>query len=291
MKEYDIVRQATLYIREQLLKDRQYDNPVGIILGSGLGEFGESLLDPIRISYGDVPGLSPATVAGHAGAYIFGYCGRDARTPVIVMQGRSHSYEKLTLDEVVRPARTMAELGCRVVILTAAVGAINRFYKPGEFVFLRDHINWSDLSPLIGEHDENFGPQFVDLTTVYDTELTERARYQATLAGVYVHDGGVYMWRRGPTYETPAEIDAARRLGATVAGMSTVPEAIALHQMGVSKISLCLVTNMAAGVTGKKLGHDEVVTTGRFAKEDFMRMLPPIVSVVALRQPGLDISV
>lgn len=227
---------------------------VGIILGSGLGDWANEIHHDTPIAYRDIPGFAASTVAGHAGRLVIG---KREGLDVVAMQGRVHAYEGHGHDEVVFGLRTLWQLGVRTVIITNAAGGIAPHLRPGDLMLIRDHINFTGRNPLIGPNDERFGPRFPDMTDAYDRDLRGIALAVAAEEATELKEG-VYVGVLGPSYETPAEIRAFRTLGADAVGMSTVPEVIAARHMGMRVLGISLITNAAAGMDGAKLDHDDV---------------------------------
>lgn len=243
---------------------------VGLVLGSGLGAVADAVADAVDIPYGAIPGFPTLGVSGHAGRLRFGTLGGVA---VAVLQGRTHAYEGHPLADVVRPVRTLGQLGCSTVILTNAAGSLRSEVAPGRLMALSDHINWSGMNPLFGPNDKGLGARFVDMSAAYDPDLRARLHTAAEAESLPLAEG-VYLWYPGPSFETPAEIRAFRTLGADAVGMSTVPETIALRHMGVRVIGISGITNLAAGmVTGSALDHAETMTQGSAMAEDLSRLL------------------
>jgi purine-nucleoside phosphorylase len=249
---------------------------IGAVLGSGLGAFADALEDSTSIPFDQIPHFPASTVAGHSGALVLG---RSGRVQVAVMKGRVHHYEGYTLDEVVFPVRVLGRLGVRTLVVTNAAGAINPAFRPGELMILEDHINLLG-NPLIGPNDEALGPRFFDMSEAYDRHLRDAAARACAATGVTCHRG-VYVAMTGPSYETPAEIRMARAMGADAVGMSTVPEVIAARHMGVRVLGLSCLTNMAAGVTDRRLDHREVLETGERVKTALVEVLSRVVAAVA----------
>jgi len=242
---------------------------VGVVLGSGLGGFADTLQGLVKIPYGDLPHMPTSGVAGHAGNLCFG---RSADVPVVCMQGRVHLYEGHPVDRVVQGVRVMARLGVRCVLLTNAAGGVAPTWSPGDLMVITDHINMTANSPLIGLDDEAFGPRFPDMSEAYDRGLREALHGVARQAGVPLREG-VYAAVLGPQYETPAEIRMLRAIGADAVGMSTVSEVIALRHMGVRVGGLSCITNLAAGVGARPLDHAEVEATARSSETALLKLL------------------
>jgi purine-nucleoside phosphorylase len=262
---------AQAHAAADFLKTRLNASPkVGLILGSGLGTLGKEIEGAIMIPYGEIPHFPVSTVPGHRGALIGG---RLCARPVAALSGRVHLYEGHSPEAVTFPVRVLAALGVEVVIITAAVGCLNPDYVPGDIVALSDHINLMGTNPLTG------GPNFVDLTTLYDPALRRVAAGVAAQTGLRLVEG-VYGAMLGPCYETPAEIRALRTLGADVVGMSTVPEAILAHSLGVRVLGLTLVTNMAAGITGAPLSHEEVMAASNQGAKRFQALVRGILTAL-----------
>ncbi len=230
----------------------------GIILGSGLGPFVDSVKDAVTISYADLPGFPEPGVGGHAGRLVLG---RVAGSPVAVMQGRAHYYESGRADAMKTPVRTLAGLGCDTLIVTNAAGSLNREAGPGSVMVLTDHISFTGVSPLFGEPGDD---RFVDLSAAYDPDIRAALHAQADSQGIPLHDG-VYMWFCGPHFETPAEIRAAGILGASAVGMSTVPEVILGRHAGLKIGALSIITNLAAGMSETGLSHAQTMTNAAVA--------------------------
>jgi purine-nucleoside phosphorylase len=246
---------------------------VAIVLGSGLGDFAETLGDAVRIPYQDIPHWPVSTVVGHAGTLVIGSV---AGRRVAALSGRVHVYEGHGQDVVVFGVRVMARLGVRVLILTNAAGGINISFGEGALMVIDDHINLTGGNPLIGANDDRFGTRFPDMSAVYSRRLGAIADEAAERTGVPLAHG-VYVAVHGPSYETPAEIRAFRTLGADAVGMSTVPEAIAARHAGLEVLGISCITNMAAGVLPQPLVHDEVMETARRVRGSFIALLEAII--------------
>jgi purine-nucleoside phosphorylase len=263
-----------------VVRDRAPVQPVvGVVAGSGLGAFADSLSDPTVVPYGEIPHFPAPTVAGHGGALVVG---RVSDVPTAVLQGRVHAYEGYSLEQVVFPVRVLGRLGIRCLIVTNAAGAINSRFQPGELMILADHINLLG-NPLTGPNEAALGPRFPDMSDAYDATLRERAAGACAAAGVTAHEG-VYIAVPGPSYETPAEIRMARTLGADAVGMSTVPEVIAARHMGLRVLALSCLTNHAAGVSPAPLDHRDVLAVTERLTSTLQDVLTRVV-VEAAREP------
>jgi purine-nucleoside phosphorylase len=250
---------------------------IGLVLGSGLGGFADSLTDATRIPYAEIPSFPQSTAIGHAGRMVIGKAGSIA---VAAMQGRVHLYEGYSAQEVSFPIRVFGRMGIRAVILTNAAGGINLSYSQGALVLIRDHINLQGTNPLVGCNDDRFGVRFPDMTQAYSRAYREIAREEAHKLGITLHKG-VYAAMVGPSYETPAEIEYLRRIGADLVGMSTVAEVVAARHMGINVLAISCVTNMAAGILDQPLSHAEVLETGERVKSTFESLLRAVLRRIA----------
>jgi purine-nucleoside phosphorylase len=251
---------------------------IGVVLGSGLGAFADSLANVVKLSYGELPHLPVSRVPGHSGNLCFG---EVAGVPVVCMQGRAHYYEGHSIESVVHGVRTMAELGVERVLITNAAGGIEPSWSAGDLMVVTDHLNLMGTSPLIGANDESLGPRFPDMTEAYDRILRERLVRVGAAANISLR-AGVYAALTGPSYETPAEIRMLRALGAQAVGMSTVPEVIALRHMGVSVAALSCITNLAAGISAHGLDHKEVEEVARTRREALVTLIGAWIEEVAV---------
>ena len=250
---------------------------IGLVLGSGLGAFADTLEDATAIPFGQIPHFPVSTAIGHKGELVVGLSGG---VPVAVMAGRVHYYEGYTPAEVVFPVRVLGRFGVKTVVMTNAAGTVNAGFRPGELMVVEDHINYMGMNPLLGPNDDELGLRFFDLSEAYDPELRRIAEEACAAAGVTAHKG-VYIAFAGPSYETPAEIRMARTLGADAVGMSTVPEVIAARHMGIRVLCLSCITNMAAGVSKQKLDYREVLEVGEKVKAGLLDVLSRIVQSAA----------
>ncbi len=252
---------------------------VGLVLGSGLGAFAESVENATVIPYAEIPHFPSSTAIGHKGELVLGH---RHGVPVVVMSGRVHFYEGYRMDQVVFPVRVLGRLGVETLIITNAAGGINIAYRPGDFMVIEDHINLLGTNPLIGPNEAALGERFFDVSEAYDPALRETASEACRAAGVTAHRG-VYVAFTGPSYETPAEVRMARILGADAVGMSTVPEVLAARHMGIRVAGISCITNVAAGVSREKLDHAEVLATGEMVKSSLIRVLDRMIQDLAAR--------
>lgn len=242
---------------------------IAMILGSGLGDMAELVREPVAIGYEEIPGFARSTAPGHRGRLVFG---RLAGKNVAVMQGRFHSYEGYSFEEICFPLRVLWLLGCKKLVITNAAGGVNLEYQVGDICLITDHIKFFMDSPLRGANLPEFGPRFPDSTHLYTPALQTMAMDVAREQGLALRQGA-YMYFPGPSYETPAEIRAIRLLGGDLVGMSTVPEVICAGHCGMQVLGFSLVTNAAAGITGQTLTEEEVLEAGEAARERFSRLI------------------
>jgi purine-nucleoside phosphorylase len=283
MTYFEQVTEAASFLRGKLngLAPR-----IGIVLGSGLGAVADSLTDPIAVPYAEIPHFPQSTVEGHSGRIVAGLLGG---VPTIVMQGRVHFYEGYSPLEVTFPMRVLGALGVHAVILTNAAGGIAEGLQVGQLVALSDHINLMGWNPLAGLNEARFGYRpgaglrFFDMTEAYSKRLRSLAKEAAAKEGFALNEG-VYLAVSGPSFETPAEIRAFRGMGATLVGMSTVPETIVARHMGLEVLGLSCVTNLAAGLGTAELSHEDVFAAGRQVEQRLagllMRLTPAIASIL-----------
>jgi purine-nucleoside phosphorylase len=280
MSYYDQVAEAAASLKSRIdpLAPR-----VGIVLGSGLGAAAEAVAHPVIVPYGEIPHFPQSTVEGHSGRIVAGLLG-DA--PVAMMQGRVHFYEGYSPAQVTFPMRVLGMLGVRAVVLTNAAGGIAEGYRVGQLVALADHINMMGWNPLIGPNEPRFacrpgaGLRFFDMTVAYSKRLRALAHEAASEEGFALEEG-VYLATPGPSFESPAEIRAFRTLGATLVGMSTVPETIVARHMGLEVLGLSCVTNLAAGLGETLLSHQEVYETGRQVEARLAALLARLAPRIA----------
>lgn len=272
MTYFDCVLEAAKYVRSTMagLSPR-----VGLVLGSGLGAAANAVTEATIVPYHDIPHFPQSTVEGHSGRMI---AGRLGGAPILIMQGRVHFYEGYSLAQVTFPMRVMGALGVRAVVLTNAAGGIDESYEPGQLVLLADHINLMGWNPLVGPNEPRFGwkkgtgLRFFDMTEPYSKRLRELAQSAAADDGLTLEEG-VYVAVSGPSFETPAEIRAFKALGATLVGMSTVPETIVARHMGIEVLGISCVTNLAAGLNTQQLSHEEVFETAKLVERRLASLL------------------
>jgi purine-nucleoside phosphorylase len=266
---------------------------IGVILGSGLGNFAEQVEGAVRFPYAEIPHFPTSTVEGHFGKLVLGTI---AGVPVAVMQGRVHAYEGYPLSEVTFPTRVLGLLGCKTLIITNAAGGINTGYRQGSLVVISDHINLTGSNAALGPNEPRFsmvqgaGQRFFDMSTAYSPRLRTLAVEEAACQNFPLTEG-VYLAVLGPSFETPAEIRAFRTLGADLVGMSTVHETIVARHMGLEVLGISLVTNMAAGIipsgqqTAETIHHEDVMEVGRRAEKQFTGLLTALIPRIAVTQP------
>jgi purine-nucleoside phosphorylase len=240
---------------------------LGIVLGSGLGPLADEATDAIAVPYGDLPGFPQPTVAGHAGRLVVGSI---AGRRVALFQGRGHYYERGDAGAMRAAIETFRRLGGETLILTNAAGGLHKDWEPPALVAITDHINFAGVNPLVGA--EGGDKRFVPLTEAYEKALIAKLHEAARAEDIALHEG-VYMWFSGPSFETPAEIRAARVLGADMVGMSTVPEVILARFFGLRCAAVSVVTNYAAGLSGGDPSHEETQEYARLASDRFRRLL------------------
>ena len=246
---------------------------IGIILGSGLGDYADALEDVVKLPYSEIPGFPRSTVAGHAGMWC---CGTLHGKRVVMMQGRFHYYEGYSMKDVTLPVRVMQKIGVKTLIVTNAAGGVNERYRPGDIMVISDHIKLNGASPMRGKNLPEFGDRFFDISRMYTPRLRELALRLAKDAALRVHEG-VYFFMPGPQFETPAEIRAIRLLGGDAVGMSTVTEALTAAHCGIELLGFSVITNMAAGMLDQPLTTEEVSETGRMIEERFSAYLKSVI--------------
>ena len=258
LKCYECVREKTDFVPE-----------VAIVLGSGLGDYAESIRVESELPYSEIEGFPVSTVPGHAGKFIFGYL---EDIPVVCMKGRVHYYEGYPISDVVLPVRLMKLMGAEILFLTNAAGGVNTSFHAGDLMLIKDQISVFAPNPLIGENIEELGVRFPDMSHVYDEELQQAIRRAAKDNNIFLQEG-VYTQLTGPSFESPAEIRMLRTLGCDAVGMSTVVEAIAANHMGMKICGISCICNLAAGMTANPLNHEEVQEAADKAAPNFKRLV------------------
>jgi purine-nucleoside phosphorylase len=269
MDYYDKVKEAADAIRSGVREVPQ----IGVVLGSGLGDFANSLTEAVTLPYGQLPHWPVSRVIGHDGKLVVG---RSRGRTIAALAGRCHAYEGHDMPTVTFAVRVLGLLGVRTLIVTNAAGGVNTGFSQGALMVIDDHINLMGTNPLVGSNDDRFGPRFPDMTEVYSSRLRTIAdRVGKSMALLLPH--GIYIALLGPSYETPAEIRYLRTIGADAVGMSTVPEAIVARHMGMEVLGISCITNMAAGVLPKPLDHAEVMETARRVRGQFIALVEGII--------------
>ncbi len=255
---------------------------IGVILGSGLGSLADHIQNPIHIPYEDIPHFHGTSVEGHSGKMTLGSFYGVAS---VFLQGRFHLYEGYPIEEVVFPTRTLCGLGIQTLVLTNAAGGVNPNLQAGDLMLIEDHLNLMGDNPLKGIHVTELGPRFPDLSEAYNRSCVEKIQKVAFDLGIKIQKG-VYAGLLGPTYETPAEVKMMRTLGADAVGMSTVPESIAANHLGVRVVGFSCITNLAAGMTLKKLSHQEVLENSKIGAQKLSKLLEHAIPELVHRPQG-----
>ena len=264
--KFEFVERAKSYLLDKIGAAPE----IAVIMGSGLSAVDEILSGPTRIHYLSIPHFPVPKVPGHRGQVVYGKAGNNLS--VVVFEGRVHYYEGNTMDDVTFCTRVIGRLGVHTLIVTNASGAINPAFARGHLMIITDHINLMTANPLSGPNEDRWGPRFVDQTEVYDSQLRQKLKAAGEYCGISLCEG-VYAAMAGPTYETPAEIQYLRTIGADAVGMSTVPEAIVAKHMGVKVGGLSMLANVAAGMSGKAINHDEVLASAAELNADLGSLL------------------
>lgn len=249
---------------------------IGIILGSGLGDFAENLENKIIIKYNEIPFFKTSSIEGHSGQLVFG---KINNKNIVVMQGRIHYYEGYSIKDIVFPVKIMKKLEVKTLIVTNAAGGVNENFNVPDLMLIKDHINFMGTNPLIGMNDDEFGTRFPDMSEIYDKNLREKVKLCAKNLNFDLKEG-VYLATTGPSYETPAEIKMFKTFGADAIGMSTVPEAIVANYCGIKVIGISCITNLAAGLNPSCLNHQEVIQESALIKNKFIKLLNEIINVL-----------
>ena len=263
------VYEKVLKCYESFQKKIDFKPEIALVLGSGLGDYVESVDVVATLNYNDIEGFPVSTVQGHKGRFVFGYV---KNVPVVCMQGRVHYYEGYPMTDVVLPTRLMKMMGAKVLFLTNAAGGLNYNFQAGDFMMITDHIMNFVPSPLIGKNIDEFGPRFPDMSNIYKKDLQEIIRKAADRLDINIQEG-VYIQLTGPNFESPAEVRMCRTLGADAAGMSTAAEAVAANHMGMKVCGISCITNLACGMSEQPLSHEEVQETADRVAVDFKKLV------------------
>jgi len=242
---------------------------LGIILGSGLGGLANEIKNPIIIPYEEIPHFPVSKVAGHSGKFIFGQL---EGVPVVCLSGRVHLYEGHPLESIKLLIRTVQQLKCHTIIITNAAGSIRKEVKGGEVCMITDHINFTQINPLVGVNEDEFGPRFFPMTDAYDPDLRAKLVETAKEIGVTLYQG-VYTATIGPSFETPAEVKMLRILGADLVGMSTIPEVLVAKHCGLKVLGISAVTNLAADISDVTLSHEHTLKYAEVAGEKLQKLV------------------
>ncbi|MGN0397993.1 MAG: purine-nucleoside phosphorylase [Candidatus Fimimorpha sp.] len=249
---------------------------VALVLGSGLGEYAETIQIVASLNYSDIIDFPVSTVSGHKGRFVFGYIDE---VPVVIMQGRIHYYEGYDINDVVLPIRLMKLMGAEFLFLTNSAGGVNPTFRAGDFMMIQDQISSFVPSPLIGENIDSLGTRFPDMSHIYDSELQEIIRDSAKKLDICMREG-IYLQLAGPNYESPAEIRMARMLGADAIGMSTAVEAIAANHMGMKICGVSFISNLGSGMTDKTLTHEQVKEAADMSAPYFKKLITLVVTSI-----------
>ncbi|MDZ7359991.1 MAG: purine-nucleoside phosphorylase [candidate division KSB1 bacterium] len=264
-----LLQQAASFIKTKVGAIPQ----LAAILGSGLGPFADAAQKAVSISTSVIPNYPVSTVSGHAGRWVLG---EIEGKPILLMQGRIHTYEGYPISRVTFPVHLMAEIGVKKLIVTNAAGGVNPLFKPGDLMLIDDHINLMFANPLRGQHEHKWGPRWPDMSDPYSRELQEVAMSVARELQIPLRRG-VLLASKGPSYESAAEVQMARRLGADALTMSTVPEVITAVYRRMNVLGISCITNLATGLSHQKLDHAEVTETANRISETFARLMRGIV--------------
>ena len=270
------IYQKLMNCYEQVEKKISFKPELALVLGSGLGDFCDTLDIKETLDYAEIDGFPKSTVAGHKGRFVFGYCGK---APIVCMQGRVHFYEGYSVTDIVLPTRLMKLMGAKTLFLTNAAGGINPTFKAGDLMQICDHIIYNVPSPLIGANIDELGVRFPDMSEVYSKRLRKLVEEAAAEVNVPLKSG-VYLQTSGPNYETPAEIRAFGRLGADAVGMSTAVEAVAARHCGMEVVGISCISNLAAGISPEKLSHKEVQETADKTAPMFRKLVTKAIEKI-----------
>ncbi|NLD46265.1 MAG: purine-nucleoside phosphorylase [Clostridiaceae bacterium] len=271
---YEGLKESAEFIKGRI----NFSPEIAIILGSGLGPLANEIENPVMIDYREIPNFPLSTVEGHEGKLVAGTLGGNK---VVALKGRFHYYEGYEIPQVVFAVRVLRLLGVSHLIVTNAAGGINKAFKPGDLMIIKDHISLFAPSPLRGENIKELGVRFPDMSEAYSRKLMALCREAAAAEGIVLQEG-VYAFAQGPMYETPAEIRVLGSLGADAVGMSTVPEVITARHAGINVLGISCITNMAAGILDQPLNHQEVMKTAKDVERNFSILVKRFVSEISL---------
>jgi len=272
----DTVYEKLLTSYESIQKKIDFQPEVALVLGSGLGEYAETIEIADTINYCDIEGFPVSTISGHKGRFVFGYVGK---VPVVIMQGRVHYYEGYSMNDVVLPIRLMKMMGAKTLFLTNAAGGVNYDFQPGDFMMITDQISSFVPSPLIGPNLDELGERFSDMSEIYDKDLQKILSDCAEKLNIPLQRG-VYLQLTGPNYESPHEVKMCRILGADAVGMSTACEAVAANHMGMRICGISCITNLACGMTENPLNHTEVQEIGNRTAPLFAKLVTACIQAM-----------
>ena len=268
--------QKLLSCYDCLKKRIKFTPKVALVLGSGLGEYAETIQIVASLNYSDIIDFPVSTVAGHKGRFVFGYI---EEVPVVIMQGRIHYYEGYEIEDVVLPIRLMKLMGAEILFLTNSAGGVNPEFEAGDFMLIKDQISSFVPSPLIGENIDSLGTRFPDMSHIYYLELQQLIRKSAQKLDICLREG-IYLQFTGPNYESPAEVRMARLLGADAVGMSTAVEAIAANHMGMRICGVSFISNLGCGMTDEPLTHEQVKEAADMAAPYFKKLITLVVTSI-----------
>ncbi len=246
-----------------------FEPEVALVLGSGLGDYADTMKVECTVDYKDIERFPVSTAPGHVGRFVFGYVG-DKK--VVCMQGRVHYYEGYEMEDVVLPIRLMKMMGAKILFLTNASGGIKTGFKAGDLMLITDQLSFMVPSPLRGENIKELGVRFPDMSHIYDLDLQEIVKKVACEQGINLQQG-VYVQTKGPNYESPAEVNACRMMGADAVGMSTCCEALAANHMGMKIVGVSCISNLAAGISPTPLSEEEVIEAGKSVSKKFTALV------------------
>jgi purine-nucleoside phosphorylase len=270
MNTFEKVTKTTAFLKKYNTNNAK----IGVVLGSGLGNFVEEIVVDTEIPYSDIPHFPVSTVQGHSGKLIFGSI---TGKPIIAMAGRFHFYEGYAAEDVVFPIRVLKFLGVETLFLSNAAGGVNTGFKIGDLMIIKDHISFATKNPLIGKNDERFGPRFPDMSEPYNKALIKKAKEIGQRLNIDLKEG-VYFCATGPTFETHAEYKMVHVLGADVVGMSTVQEVIVARHMSMNVFAMSVVTDIGIREEDNVITHEEVLQAAKEAEPKFSTIFRELIA-------------